>query len=343
MKLIITGGMGFIGSNLIDYILSQSKKNFEILNIDDLTYACNPSSLDSLKDNPNYSFLKVNITDMKSVEVAINEFKPDAILNLAAESHVDRSIDNPRIFIDTNIIGTYNLLSASLKFYESLSFSKKENFRFCHISTDEVFGDLKKDDEPFTENNKYKPSSPYSASKAGSDHLVRAWNRTFSLPTIITNCSNNYGPRQHPEKLIPKTIINAIRGKKLPIYGTGAQIRDWLHVRDHNSALLNVLENGKTGNTYNVGSCNEKKNIEIVLLICDVLDDAHIDKPKGINKFSDLIEYVDDRPGHDQRYAINFNKINSELNWNPSISFENGIKETVYWYINNPSWWENLR
>jgi dTDP-glucose 4,6-dehydratase len=342
MKLIITGGMGFIGSNLIEFILSQSKKDFEILNIDNLTYACNPSSLDSFKDNPNYSFLKANITDIKSVEIAINEFRPNAILNLAAESHVDRSIDNPRVFIDTNIIGTYNLLSASLKFYESLSSSKQEEFRFCHISTDEVFGDLKLDDEPFMESNQYKPSSPYSASKAGSDHLVRAWNRTFSLPTIVTNCSNNYGPRQHPEKLIPKTIINAIRGKKLPIYGTGSQIRDWLHVRDHNSALLSVLENGKTGNTYNVGACNEKQNIEIVLLICDALDNSHINKPKGINKFSDLIEYVNDRPGHDQRYAINFNKINSELNWNPSISFEDGIKETVYWYIQNPSWWENF-
>ncbi len=333
MKIIVTGGNGFIGSNLIFFILKNS--NHDVLNIDKITYASNPKSLKQIKENQKYSFKKIDICNSKKTLSIINEFKPDAIMHLAAESHVDRSIDNPNNFIQTNIVGTYNLLENSRIFWSSLSKSKKNKFRFIHISTDEVFGSLKDNDSAFHEKTLYDPSSPYSASKAGSDHLVRAWYRTFELPTIITNCSNNYGPYQHPEKLIPLTILNAIEGKDLPIYGNGKQIRDWLYVEDHVAALYSVLINGKIGESYNIGGLNELKNIDVVKHICCVLDKI---LPKKGHKYYNQIKFVEDRPGHDYRYAINPNKIKNKLNWKPKNNFELGIEKTVLWYIENIKW-----
>ncbi|STX50219.1 dTDP-D-glucose 4,6-dehydratase [Legionella busanensis] len=333
MKILITGGAGFIGSALIRYIIANT--NDSILNIDKLTYAANLQALASVKNNENYSFKQIDITDATKINEVISAYQPDAIMHLAAESHVDRSIDGPAEFINTNIIGTYTLLEAAKQYWLSLASDKKNRFRFHHISTDEVYGDLEIEDEAFTESTPYAPSSPYSASKASSDHLVRAWYRTYDLPVLVTNCSNNYGPFQFPEKLIPKVILNALSGQSIPVYGQGTQIRDWLYVEDHAQALYQTLTQGSIGETYNIGGCNEKKNIEVISTICNLLEELAPHKPQGVKYYSDLIKHVTDRPGHDKRYAINANKIRSELGWQPKETFESGIRKTVIWYVNN--------
>lgn len=337
MNIIVTGGAGFIGANLIRKLLEN--QSLFILNIDLLTYAANLSAIKEFEKNANYSFLKSDISDQKSIKKIFNEFKPDKIMHLAAESHVDKSISNPIDFINTNILGTYTLLDAAHEYYSSLSDQKKASFLFHHISTDEVYGDLEKHESPFTEETAYSPNSPYSASKASSDHLVRAWHSTFKLPVVISNCSNNYGPGQFTEKLIPKTITKAIQGLPIPIYGDGSQIRDWLFVEDHVEALIKIVFHGKSGATYNVGGSNEIRNIDLVNEICNILDMYHSLKNKGIASYKDLIVFVDDRPGHDKRYAINSNKIEQELKWKPKEEFKSGIKKTIQWYIDNKSWW----
>ena len=329
MKILVTGGAGFIGSAVIRNIIKNTKDR--IINIDKLTYASNLESLKDITSSEKYMFKKVDICNEKDLVEIFGEYKPDAVMHLAAESHVDRSIDDPKEFIKTNIFGTFNLLEVSRHYWKTLDKKLKSKFRFHHISTDEVFGDLQKDDKKFTEETAYKPSSPYSASKASSDHLVRSWNRTYELPIIITNCSNNYGPYQHNEKLIPLMISNALNEKKLPVYGNGEQIRDWLYVEDHAEALYCVLKNGEIGQTYNIGGNNQVKNIEVVKEICSVLDTL---KPRLNNKsYSDLISFVEDRPGHDIRYAMNISKIQEELNWKPKESFKTGLKKTIIWNI----------
>tara|TARA_B100000965_G_scaffold193669_1_gene161698 strand:- start:19599 stop:20600 length:1002 start_codon:yes stop_codon:yes gene_type:complete len=329
MKILVTGGAGFIGSAVIRNIIKNTEDR--IINIDKLTYASNLGSLKDITSSDKYMFKKVDICNEKDLVEIFGEYKPDAVMHLAAESHVDRSIDDPKEFIKTNIFGTFNLLEVSRHYWEALDKKLKSKFRFHHISTDEVFGDLQKDDKKFTEQTPYKPSSPYSASKASSDHLVRSWNRTYELPIIITNCSNNYGPYQHDEKLIPLMISNALNEKKLPVYGNGEQIRDWLYVEDHAEALYCVLKNGEIGQTYNIGGDNQVKNIEVVKEICSVLDTL---KPRLNNKsYSDLISFVKDRPGHDIRYAMNISKIQEELNWKPKESFKTGLKKTIIWNI----------
>ena len=338
MKILITGGAGFIGSSLIRNLLKNTNHN--ILNVDVLTYAGNLDSLASVANEPNYKFVKANICDYELMTNIFKCFKPNAVMNLAAESHVDRSIDNPEDFINTNIFGTYNLLRIANEFYRRID--NKENFLFHHISTDEVYGDLHGTDDLFTETTPYAPSSPYSASKASSDHLVRSWNRTYGLPTIITNCSNNYGPYHFPEKLIPQTILNAINGKKIPIYGDGMQVRDWLYVEDHTNALIRVVEEGKSGETYNIGGNNQKSNLEVVRSICDLLEELLPKKPIGIDSYHDLITFVKDRPGHDIKYAIDASKINRELNWMPVETFHTGLGKTVQWYLDNKQWWERV-
>jgi len=340
MNIIITGGSGFIGSCLVKEFLKNSSIN--ILNIDKLTYAANQDSLIDVAGNSRYSFKKVDILDSDSLEKIFKDFKPNAIMHLAAESHVDRSIFSPREFINTNIIGTFNLLEESRRYYNSLDKFSKANFIFHHISTDEVYGDLEGPSDLFTEETHYAPSSPYSASKASSDHMVRAWNRTYGLPVIITNCSNNYGPYQFPEKLIPLTILNALMGKTLPVYGNGLQVRDWLFVEDHAKALINVLMEGEIGETYNIGGHNEKTNIEVVESICKLLDELTPIKPVGLKNYHDLISFVKDRPGHDERYAIDASKIRNKLGWIPEESFESGLLKTVVWYIDNKVWWERV-
>ena len=336
MKILVTGGLGFIGSNFISMQIDKHKN--EILNFDKLTYAANVNNLLKYKKNKLYNFIQGDIIDSKKILKILNSYKPDCIINFAAESHVDRSIDGPKEFINTNIIGTYELLNATLKYYE-LNFKENENyFRFIHVSTDEVYGSLGKEGY-FKENTPYNPSSPYSASKASSDHLVRAWNLTFNLPTIITNCSNNYGPFQFPEKLIPLMIINCIKHNNLPIYGDGKNIRDWLYVADHCDALYSVILNGKNGETYNIGGNQEKNNLEIVSTICKILDDK-IPSNK-IDSYKELITFVKDRPGHDFRYAIDASKIKKHLNWSPRYTFEDGIKKTIDWYIKYKDWWKN--
>lgn len=340
MKILITGGNGFIGSAVIRTILDQGE--YDVINLDDLTYA---SSLDSLKNydkNKKYYFEKVNICSEISIKNIFIKHQPDRIMHFAAETHVDRSIDSSRNFINTNILGTYNLLEQSRLYFSSLKNEKKKNFLFHHISTDEVFGDLAANDEPFSENSTYRPSSPYAASKASSDHIVRAWHRTYNLPVIISNCSNNYGPYQFPEKFIPHTILNAIHGRPIPIYGNGLQIRDWLYVNDHATALLKVFFKGKIGETYNIGGSNEKKNIDVAFKICEILDNLVKKKPNKIKKFQELIVFVNDRPGHDSRYAINSSKINNQLNWFPNETFESGILKTVKWYLDNREWWTKI-
>lgn len=340
MKILITGGAGFIGSALIRYCIQDL--NTEVLNIDKLTYAGNLNSLNSVSDSDNYTFVKLDICDYEALESLMRDFKPDAIMHLAAESHVDRSIDSPKVFINSNIIGTFNLLEAARKYFNTLEDAKKLIFRFHHISTDEVYGDLLGTDELFTEQTPYSPSSPYSASKASADHLVRAWSRTYKLPVIITNCSNNYGPFHFPEKLIPHMILNALNGRPLPIYGDGLQIRDWLFVEDHAKALIKVLTKGEIGETYNIGGHNEKTNLEVVENICDLLEELAPEKPAGISKYRDLITLVKDRPGHDLRYAIDASKIERELGWVPKETFESGLRKTVQWYIDNRQWWEKV-
>ena len=334
MKIVVTGGAGFIGSAVIRHIIKNTD-NY-VLNIDKLTYAGNLESLAEIKNSDSYSFKQIDICDAKAIEQAFNDFQPDLIMHLAAESHVDRSIDGPAEFINTNIVGTYTLLEVARKYWQGLDDARKSTFRFHHISTDEVYGDLEGTSDLFTETTPYAPSSPYSASKASSDHLVRAWHRTYGLPIVITNCSNNYGPYHFPEKLIPLVILNALDGKELPVYGKGDQIRDWLYVEDHARALYKVVTKGTIGETYNIGGHNEKQNIEVVKTICQILDE--LQPQEGGQPYESLITFVKDRPGHDLRYAIDASKIKNELGWTPVESFETGIRKTVEWYLDNLEW-----
>jgi len=334
MKILVTGGAGFIGSAVIRHIMHNTDD--KVLNIDKLTYAGNLESLRSIDQNPRYIFQQINICDKDSLEQVFNSFQPNLVMHLAAESHVDRSIDGPAEFINTNIIGTYHLLEVARQYWQKLDDRDKQQFKFHHISTDEVYGDLEGTTDLFTETTPYAPSSPYSASKASSDHLVRAWHRTYGFPILVTNCSNNYGPYHFPEKLIPLVILNALDGKALPIYGKGNQIRDWLFVEDHARALYKVVTEGKVGETYNIGGHNEKQNIEVVKTICRILDEL---KPQANGQpYESLIAFVKDRPGHDLRYAIDASKIANELNWTPTETFDSGIRKTVEWYLNNMEW-----
>jgi dTDP-glucose 4,6-dehydratase len=341
MKIIVTGGAGFIGSAVVRHIINATTD--EVLVVDKLTYAGNIESLASVANNARYSFRQVDICDRVALDAIFQEFQPDAVMHLAAESHVDRSIDGPAAFIETNIVGTYVLLEATRHYWNQLAPAVRDTFRFHHISTDEVYGDLHDTESLFTETTPYAPSSPYSASKASSDHLVRAWQRTYGLPVLVTNCSNNYGPYHFPEKLIPLVILNALEGKSLPIYGNGCQIRDWLYVEDHARALYTVVTNGTVGETYNIGGHNERKNIEVVQTICRLLDEIVLTKPAQIKRFEELISYVTDRPGHDLRYAIDASKIERELGWKPCETFESGIRKTVEWYLANESWWQRVK
>ena len=338
MKVIVTGGAGFIGSAVIRQYIKDT--NHEVINLDALTYAGNLESLAEVDKNARYTFEHVNICDIKELERVFNQYQPDAIMHLAAESHVDRSIDGPADFIQTNIVGTYNLLDVAKKYWDGLEGENKACFRFHHVSTDEVYGDLEETGF-FTEETSYEPSSPYSASKASSDHLVRAWHRTYGLPIVVTNCSNNYGGYQFPEKLIPLVTLNALEGKPLPIYGKGNQIRDWLHVDDHARALRLVLETGKNGETYNIGGHNEKTNLEVVKTICGLLDKLVPDSPYIPHE--SLITYVTDRPGHDLRYAIDADKIAKDLGWLPEETFDSGIEKTIYWYLENSEWCQHVQ
>jgi dTDP-glucose 4,6-dehydratase len=334
MNILVTGGAGFIGSAVIRHIIQNT--NNQVLNIDKLTYAGNLESLKEIDQHSNYEFKQIDICDTEQITAAIDAFQPHAIMHLAAESHVDRSIDGPAAFIQTNIVGTYTLLEATRKYWMNHEAEAQQNFRFHHISTDEVYGDLEGTTDLFKETTSYAPSSPYSASKASSDHLVRAWHRTYGLPVIVTNCSNNYGPYHFPEKLIPLVILNALDAKPLPVYGNGQQIRDWLFVEDHARALYKVVTEGVVGETYNVGGHNEKQNIEVVKTICKILDEL---KPQANGQaYESLITFVKDRPGHDLRYAIDATKIQNELGWTPAETFETGIRKTVEWYLNNLDW-----
>ncbi|MBQ4834220.1 dTDP-glucose 4,6-dehydratase [Pseudoalteromonas sp. MMG010] len=343
MKILVTGGAGFIGSAVVRHIIDNTEDS--VVNVDKLTYAGNLESLKSIDDNERYHFEQVDICDRIALDNLFKTYNPDAVMHLAAESHVDRSITGPSDFIQTNIVGTYNLLEAAREYWSTLNDAAKKAFRFHHISTDEVYGDLPHPDEQegelplFTETTSYAPSSPYSASKASSDHLVRAWQRTYGLPTVVTNCSNNYGPYHFPEKLIPLVILNALEGKDLPIYGKGDQIRDWLYVEDHARALYTVVTEGAIGETYNIGGHNEKQNIEVVKTICDILD---VLIPKE-TKYAEQITYVTDRPGHDRRYAIDSTKMGAELGWAPEETFETGLHKTVQWYLNNQTWCQNVQ
>nr|BAT23772.1 dTDP-D-glucose-4,6-dehydratase [Klebsiella sp. 6177] len=340
MKILVTGGAGFIGSAVVRHIIENTSDEVRV--IDCLTYAGNLESLAPVAGNKRYSFSQTDITDAKSVAEQFSDFRPDIVKHLAAESHVDRSIDGPAAFIQTNLIGTFTLVEAARQYWSALDTAQKQTFRFHHISTDEVYGDLHGTDDLFTEETPYAPSSPYSASKAGSDHLVRAWNRTYGLPVVVTNCSNNYGPYHFPEKLIPLTILNALAGKPLPVYGNGEQIRDWLYVEDHARALYKVATEGRSGETYNIGGHNERKNIDVVRTICAILDKVVEQKPGNISQFADLITFVKDRPGHDLRYAIDAAKIQRDLGWVPEETFESGIEKTVHWYLNNTTWWQRV-
>jgi dTDP-glucose 4,6-dehydratase len=341
MRTLITGGAGFIGSALVRHLLANT--DHEVLNLDKLTYAGNLESLACLEGHPRYRFIQADIANSSLVSQVLTEFQPDAIMHLAAESHVDRSIDGPDTFIQTNIVGTYALLEAARAYWSTLPEPRKQAFRFHHVSTDEVYGDLHGAHDLFTESTPYAPSSPYSASKAASDHLVRAWQRTYGLPVLITNCSNNYGPYHFPEKLIPLVILNALEGKPLPVYGDGLQVRDWLFVEDHARALLKVVTEGKVGETYNIGGHNEQKNIEVVRAICALLEELAPGKPAGLARYEDLITFVKDRPGHDQRYAIDASKIQRELGWAPEETFSSGLRKTVQWYLDNLEWCRHVQ
>ena len=336
MRVIVTGGAGFIGSALVRHLVLE--RGYDVLNVDALTYAGNLASLHSVDGKPNYRFLQANICDREVMEASVREFQPDRIMHLAAESHVDRSITGAADFIQTNVIGTFTLLEAARGYWAGLQGAEKDGFRFLHVSTDEVYGSLG-DDGLFHEETPYDPSSPYSASKASSDHLAKAWQRTYGLPVVVSNCSNNYGPYHFPEKLIPLTILNALAGEKLPVYGKGENVRDWLYVEDHARALDVIAELGRVGETYNVGGRNERRNIEVVRRICEVLDRlAPADRPR-----QELIEFVTDRPGHDARYAIDATKLEQELGWRAQEDFDSGIEKTVAWYLENEWWWQPLR
>ena len=335
MKFFITGGAGFIGSALIRYLISRTEH--EVLNLDKLTYAGNLTTLNEVSDSRQYKFVRGDIADKELLNQIFNDFKPDVVMHLAAESHVDRSIDGPAEFIQTNIVGTYTLLEVARNYWVSLQEKDKNIFRFHHISTDEVYGSLGKQGL-FTETSSYDPSSPYSASKASSDHLVRAWSRTYGLPVLVTNCSNNYGPYQYVEKLIPLMILNALDKKALPVYGSGSQVRDWLHVDDHAHALYCVVTRGEIGETYNIGGHNEKTNLEVVHAICDLLDRLKPLNDINLSSYRDLITHVDDRPGHDQRYAIDASKMQEKLDWTPSETFDTGLTKTIEWYLDNIDW-----
>ena len=336
-KILVTGGAGFIGSAVVRHLVNNL--NCSVVNVDKLTYAGNLSSLSSVDQNPLYSFEYADINDRSLITVILDQHQPDAIMHLAAESHVDRSIDGPSDFIQTNIVGTYSLLECARSYWRQLSSSKQDDFRFHHISTDEVFGTLGKTDS-FTEETAYDPRSPYSASKASSDHLVRAWHETYGLPVVLSNCSNNYGPYHFPEKLIPLMIIKALKGEKLPVYGTGENIRDWLYVDDHANALCKILFEGKKGESYNVGGNAEVSNLDVVRNICRLLDE--LSPRPGMSRYEEQIDFVADRPGHDYRYAIDSTKIRNELGWKPIETFETGLRRTVEWYLNNSSWWKPI-
>lgn len=338
MRLIVTGGAGFIGFTVVLNLLNRGD---EILSLDKLTYASNPEA--PKLDHPRYQFRRIDICEAEAVGRMFTSFRPDAAIHLAAESHVDRSIDGPSAFLQTNVIGTVSLLQAALSYWRGLEGVTRDRFRFHHVSTDEVYGELEADAAPFTEDSPYRPSSPYSASKAASDHLVRAWHRTYGLPVLVSNCSNNYGPRQFPEKLIPLMILNAIEGKSLPVYGDGLQIRDWLYVEDHAEALRIVLTQGRVGETYNIGGRSERTNIEVVRHICEILEQVRPEKPAGITRYTDLITSASDRPGHDRRYAIGDQKIANELGWAPRETFETGLRRTVQWYLDNLDWCDAIR
>lgn len=341
MKLLVTGGAGFIGSAVVRHLVENT--SHVVANVDKLTYAGNLDSVNTVSNSERYCFYQMDICDRSALDKVFAEFHPDAVMHLAAESHVDRSIDGPSDFIETNIVGTYTLLEAARSYWQGLPVEPKAAFRFHHISTDEVYGDLHGTDDLFTETTTYAPSSPYSASKASSDHLVRAWQRTYGLPTLVTNCSNNYGPYHFPEKLIPHMILNALAGKPLPVYGDGNQIRDWLYVEDHARALVKVIAEGEVGETYNIGGHNEKRNIEVVRTLCSLLEELAADqKPLGVAHYEDLITYVKDRPGHDLRYAIDASKIERELGWKPEETFETGLRKSVAWYLNNREWWQRV-
>ena len=334
--ILVTGGAGFIGSNLVRLLVKS--KGCRVVNVDALTYAGNLESLEDLKDHPDHIFEQVDIRNGEEVQRLFSTYTPDAVMHLAAESHVDRSIDGPGAFIETNVMGTFQLLQGALGFWRGLSEEQQQTFRFLHVSTDEVYGSLHMDDPAFSETTSYDPHSPYSASKAASDHLARAWADTYGLPVLVTNCSNNYGPYQFPEKLIPVVILKCLRGDGIPVYGKGENIRDWLYVEDHAEALYTVVSTGTVGETYNIGGNNERQNIELVRTICSILDELH----PGEKPYAESIRFVTDRPGHDLRYAIDARKIESELGWTPSETFETGFRKTVQWYLDHRSWWERI-